>query len=653
MTEKFIKTIIIFLISLSSIYGCSDLKFGNAFLEKAPGVDITIDTIFSSKLYAERELVSAYATLRTCLTVHENNGKYEHQNAGNKIGWDNLDALTDINQSHCTWGGAYGTYYSGQYNSHIEQKGLGKYCFNSTDEASWKGIRRAYLFIENVDRVPDMTDQEKIIRKGEARMIIALHMHELLRHFGGVPILYESVSPDKEMSTDYSRRTVEECVDFIVGLCDQAAEELPWTVSDTDNGRMTKAGALALKARVLSFAASPLFNSNEPYMQINPPTAANQGKLMVDYKKTISYGNYSAERWQAVLKACEDFFEENEKNSNAYRLVDAVGTDTDAYRQAFASTYADRTSPEIIIHTGRAIPFFRDTYHRYYFGLTDDGAAGRGYGGGCITLNYVDMFTNADGTKSDYRTWLQNHPERTSILSDTPFMGKDPRLYETVLIVGDKYQSRVAQTWHDGLEHGSSSNPKAATGFIVRKFLWDFNESTFYSKATNSAYIRLAELYLVYAEALNETGNTTKAIEYLNKVRSRVGLPDMTNELLNHLQSGKTLPIYEDCSLVGNPMLREEILDERAREFCFEEVRWFDMIRWERDDIFQKELYGIDITIKSGSYEDGDLVLNYSEPKLDDIKREWARKWDRKWFLSAFPVDEVNKGYGLVQNPGW
>ena len=65
---------------------CSDLKFGNAFLEKAPGADMTLDEIFSSKLYAERELVGAYASLRTCLTVHSNNGHYEFQNAGNKLG---------------------------------------------------------------------------------------------------------------------------------------------------------------------------------------------------------------------------------------------------------------------------------------------------------------------------------------------------------------------------------------------------------------------------------------------------------------------------------------------------------------------------------------------------------------------------------------
>ena len=98
---------------MSGLTNCSDLKFGDGFLEKAPGGDVTVDTIFSSKLYADRALNSAYATLRCGLTMHNpsvNGGSYEHQNAGNKLAWDNLDALTDIISTHCSWGGVYSMY---------------------------------------------------------------------------------------------------------------------------------------------------------------------------------------------------------------------------------------------------------------------------------------------------------------------------------------------------------------------------------------------------------------------------------------------------------------------------------------------------------------------------------------------------------------
>ena len=637
--------------ALFAASSCSDLKFGNDFLEKAPGADMTLEQIFSSKLYAERELIGAYASLRTCLTVHSNNGSYEFQNGGNKIGWDNLDTMTDLMHSHCTWGGVIKTYYAGTYNAEAENEGSGKFGFLPDQEGAWTGIRRAWIFINNVDRVPDMTDEEKKVRKGEARMIIALQMHEMLRHFGGVPILDDYATPENEMTADYSRKTVRQCVDFIVNMCEQAAKELPWTVADADNGRMTAAGALALKARVLQLAARPLFNASTPYLQAQEPTAANKASVKEDPGLMTWLGSYTQENWQAVADACEDFFKKNTENGDAYRMVMPQTNDAEGYRQAFSTCYADRESPEIIIHTGRAIPTYSNTYHRFYFGLTDQGQAGRGYGGGCVTLNFVDMFTAADGTPSDYRKWLSDHGHDGTVYNN-PFTGKDPRLYETVLIAGDRYRIRCAETWIDGLEHGSSANPKCATGFIIRKFLWDYNDE-FLNKATNSAYIRLPELYLMYAEALNELGRSQEALSWLNKTRTRVGLPEMTLPNAAKLHSGQALPDYPECSLKGDKYLREEILDERAREFCFEEVRWFDIAFWKREDLMRKILYGIQITRKSGSFEEGNLVLTYSDPSKMDQGRIWQDKFSPKWFLSAFPSDEINKGYGLVQNPGW
>lgn len=637
--------------ALFAASSCSDLKFGNDFLEKAPGADMTLEQIFSSKLYAERELIGAYASLRTCLTVHSNNGNYEFQNGGNKIGWDNLDTMTDLMQSHCTWGGVIKTYYAGTYNAEAENEGSGKFGFLPDQEGAWTGIRRAWIFINNVDKVPDMTDEEKKVRKGEARMIIALQMHEMLRHFGGVPILDDYATPENEMTADYSRKTVRQCVDFIVNMCEQAAKELPWTVADADNGRMTAAGALALKARVLQLAARPLFNASTPYLQAQEPTAANKASVKEDPGLMTWLGSYKQENWQAVADACEDFFKKNTENGDAYRMVMPQTNDAEGYRQAFSTCYADRESPEIIIHTGRAIPTYSNTYHRFYFGLTDQGQAGRGYGGGCVTLNFVDMFTAADGTPSDYRKWLSDHGHDGTVYNN-PFTGKDPRLYETVLIAGDRYRTRCAETWIDGLEHGSSANPKCATGFIIRKFLWDYNDE-FLNKATNSAYIRLPELYLMYAEALNELGRSQEALSWLNKTRTRVGLPEMTLPNAAKLHSGQALPDYPECSLMGDKYLREEILDERAREFCFEEVRWFDIAFWKREDLMRKILYGIQITRKSGSFEEGNLVLTYSDPSKMDQGRIWQDKFSPKWFLSAFPSDEINKGYGLVQNPGW
>ena len=224
------------------VSSCSDLAFGDSFLEKAPGVDVTVDTIFSSKLYADRALNSAYSTLRTGLTVHANNGNFEYQQAGNKLGWDNLDALTDIINSHCNWGGVYQVYYNGSYSSESENENSThasstKMGFYPNQDVTWRGIRKAYLYLENVDRVPDMSETEKTIRKGEAQMIIACQYHELLRHFGGVPLLYSSVDTSNSLDIDFSRKTFEQTVEFIINLSSDAAKKLPWSVAAVDDGR--------------------------------------------------------------------------------------------------------------------------------------------------------------------------------------------------------------------------------------------------------------------------------------------------------------------------------------------------------------------------------------------------------------------------------
>ena len=644
--------------AILALCACEDLRLGDSFLEKAPGVDVTIDTIFSSKLYADRALAAAYACLRCGYPVHNNawplgsQGKFRYQRACSSIDNDVHDALTDIIDSQCNWAGAFNIYYNGSYSAETENwSGGTKFGYLPDQEGAWKCIRKSYLYINNVDRVPDMTTAEKRQRKAECEVMIAMSYLDLWRNFGGVPILCDAVEAGKESGVDYSRQTAEAVLDTILAHLDRAAANLPWSVPADEDGHMTKASALGLKCRALSFAASPLFNANAPYHNSVPEVkASNIDK--VDQSKVMEmywFGGYDANRWQKVVDACEEFFAANA--GGEYALIQATGTTQDDYRNAWNRTYADRNNGEILIHTGRFMPTFADTYLRCYFGPAEDhGNNGRGYGGGAITLNFVDLFPYADGTPADYREWIKKH-NHTGTLTDNPFVGRDPRLYESVMIVGDHFQGHPARMWDDGYEHGSAEGTRAYTGFCSRKMIWDYNDETFHNKPTDYSYLRLAEIYLIYAEALNETGRKQEAYEALNQIRRRVGLPDMNDALLAKVQSGRVYPKYDE-SLRGDAALREEILDERARELYFEEVRLYDMIRWKRQDIFCKTLYGIHMTIKSGSYEDGNLVLNFLDP-FEPTPRYWRDNWDNKWLLSAFPTNEINKGYGLVQNPGW
>lgn len=568
-------------------FSCEDLRFGDAFLEKAAGNEDNLDSLFANKDNAEQALVAAYATLPDFWT-------------GKLSGRDFLESLTDLSNSSRDAGPVPKQYYSGQLTSASSQAEM-RYNFAS---GGWPGIRRSWIFIENVDRVPDMTEEEKNIRKSEARVIIAIHYFNMLRCYGGVPWVGRSYNPGDDIS-DFHRMTVEETVGKITDLLDDASFYLPWTVDAADDGRMTKAAAMALKVRVLLFAASPLFNDNEPYM---PGEAADE--------HLVWYGNKDMSRWEAVIDAAEAFFAELELRGG-YALVD-----TGDPRMDFRNAYFNRGNGEVLISTRdrTQYPSGENADESFFF-------AQNKFGNANTTLDYVDMFQMRNGDEFDW-----NNPEHAA----HPFFDadgnpvRDPRLYESVLINGDDYQGRKAALWIGGVDRPTDAREKtlAASGFCMRKFRQDIVSAA--GKFYSFPYLRLPEVYLSYAEALNECDRTDEAYDYINEVRERVDMPGL------------------DKGSMSKEELREAILRERALEFGYEEVRFYDLVRWKREDIFKKKLRGLDITSK-----DEGQTLEYEEFELPTARCWQGSGWDPKWYLCPFPINEINKKYGLIQNPGW
>lgn len=217
-----------------------------------------------------------------------------------------LEGLTDLCNSALDWDGPNKAYYSGAYNAGSEEAsdGAGGTKYGFTRRNSWQSIRMAWVFIENVDRVPDMDEAEKLRLKAEAKVVIATQYTEMLRHFGGLPIVDRAISAEDGLGMP-ARGTLQETVDFIVKLLDEAisCKELPWHIdeeeSDNWSGRLTRASAMGLKVRVRLFAASPLFNSDAPYYG-----GEASEKLMT------WFGGYDQKRWEDAVKAGEEFFNE-------------------------------------------------------------------------------------------------------------------------------------------------------------------------------------------------------------------------------------------------------------------------------------------------------------------------------------------------------
>ena len=587
---KALKNILILIVFAAFFLpGCEEFELGDAALEKPPTISVNKDTVFSRVEYAERFLFGGYKTLLYGL----NTG---WSKKGDKLGMDILESLTDLCHSFMPWGGTNQLYYSGQYSAGVENtSSKTKYHFKY--EQSWDGIRIGWIFIENADKIPD-ADKEYIDQmKAEARIIIAMHYTDMFRNFGGLPWVNHAYEPAED--THLARLTAKATVDSIIHQIDLAIPDLPWYIEDPSNwdGRFTKASAMGLKVRLLLFAASPLFNDGTPYLD----GEASQEKL-------VWYGGYDASMWERAAKAAEDLIYAIESNGY-YALVN-----TGNPRQDFQDAYYKRGNGEVLISTRvrfKSPAWWNQSYYFYQ-------SAGN-YGTACPTQEYVDMFGMANG--------LPITDPASGYDPEDPFKDRDPRLYETVLVNGDTYKGRTAELWIGGRERKNANVNGTKSGYGLRKFLLERDQATSIGSIVHWPYLRLAEVYLSGAEALNEAygGPTEEAYRFVNLVRKRVGLSD--------LQEG-----------MSREEFREAVLQERAKEFGFEEVRWYDLIRWKMDGVFTKKLHGTDLYLEDNS-------LRAVKKELPG--RYWQTNWSPKWYLSAFPPNEVNKGYGLVQNPGW
>lgn len=600
-TKIILSTIVVFVMLISS---CDKLELGSEFLDKDPsGGDVTKDTIFNSYLFANRYLTSAYSSLPYGLPTAQTN-------KGFKMNIDILESLTDINHTYSlTWGSVNKLYYNMGYNATIESVRPFETRYPFSGRGNWAAIRTCWNIVENADRIPDAPVDGIKKMKAEAKMIIALHYCDMYRHYGGLPWIAKTYGANDVPQIE--RLTSLETLNKIVDLITEAQKDLPWIITDpNEDGRFTKAAAMGLKARILLFGASPIFNSDTPYLA----GEASQ-------KKYTWHGAYDVNLWKRAADASKQLLD-SINIKGGYNLVN-----TGNPRKDFQDAYYKRANGEVLISTR-----VRYAGLDFWNGAYIWNAAASEYGVACPSKEYVDMFPMANGLKIT--------DPNSGFNPRLPYENRDPRLYETVLVNGDQYQGRTSEMYEDASNASPKTNgretlfgaPLTRTGFKVRKFLLD-TDRNFASNTrgipVHWPYLRLAEIYLTYAEALNEvSGPTSEAFEAVNTVRNRVGLGDLETNL-------------------SKEQFRKAILTERALEFGYEEVRWYDITRHLLDEVFTKRLHG-EITKATDVAK---TTFIYETVELPE--RLWTKQSPRKWYLSAFPATEVNKGYGLTQNPGW
>ena len=653
-----------------SINSCTDpIKVGNAFLEKAPGGTVTADTVFTNAEYTRQFLTAIYNKMYYALPTNSTNSPPQCLNY-----WKGTpDALSDTHQFFFANTIVNNKYYTGAMTSSYDGNNNGS-IYPYLNEYVWENVRHCYILLENIDSNPDptLTTAEKERMKDEARCLLASTYFTCFRFYGGLPII-EGTFSGADAEYDLPRASVDETVKFMVGLLDTVIKNnnLVWNYTGSEaaqeTGRWTIAGAMALKAKILQFAASPLFNDSKPYYD---------GKYTMEDSGPVWYGNYDVSRWVAARDAFKAFLDRNAAEGNPYHIVEPAGTTQEDYAFAFRSSYLLQSSPEVILGV---------RVHR--------NASGNDYGwinlvtnprmSYCPTQEYVEMFTWADGTPFDWdETEAAGELDHMFIKGDkvagqqmlqNRVYTRDPRLYETVAVNGQlkvidwgsgRRSGANYETWVGGTtaaQHAINQDDHYGTGYRNLKY---YAGDAFKGKYPQWIWLCLSEIYLGYAEAIVQSGGDfNEAIKYIDAVRARTGLKGLVE-------------CNPDKNLLSNKdNLIEEILRERACEFALNDSRYTDLIRYKRADLFERPLHRLLVyrldengkRIETQWYNNDRTkaavgTFNWYEPSHFDYERAqvsilprvwWTEGYDPKWYLNPFPLTEVNKGYGLVQNPGW
>lgn len=481
----------------------------------------------------------------------------------------------------------------------------------------YSNIRSCNIFFENIEKYHLQGDDIDRL-KGEVHFLRGYFYFWLASLYGGVPLIDKAYTPSDELLIP--RNTFEETIEFIVSDLDAAASLLP---VNTDKARASKGAALALKSRILLYAASDLFNSNASW------APGYEHPELVSYTR----GNREA-RWQRAKEAAKAVMD-----LGVYQLFGNSTYETpELATENYANIFLNHGTEEDILLT-----YYDNVNHPSSdfqcpsVGLFNSPNGFHGWGGNTPIGQFVDAFENIDGSIFDWNDPLKKV---------NPYKDRDPRFYADILYDGASWRQRpddVIALDPDGIvQTGFYENADGSytpgldtrqgpiedwngtyTGYYMRKFLDPTINHQYDKQKFPFRQIRYAEVLLNYAEACLELGEENEAKIYLNKIRKRAGMPD--------------IPLGE----TGDELIKR-YRNERRIELAYEGHRFFDIRRWMIAPDVMKNAEGVDIRHPYGK----------DNPIFKTIEVQ-ERSWNNKAYLLPILLDEMNKNKLLKQNPGY
>ena len=648
-------------ISALSFSACTDyINVDKYFYDQ-----VSLDSAFSKRIYVDGWLSSAYSVMNKL-------GEYKEP-----FRWASDDLYhPDMKE-----------YVEGSYSA---DKPKGDE--NAGESRLWKyyeGIRKASTFLDNVDRCPELTMDEIADMKGQARFLRAYCYWALIRVFGPVPLIpLEGLDADlsyEELSLP--RAHFDEIVSFIDTELAETARLLPMRRTVNNLGRPTRGAALGLRARVLLYAASPLYNGNLDFFNVED----KKGNQLISQ-------TYDESKWAKAAAAAKDVIE-LAKTSGLYELytiAPKIGT-LDMYRPPVHPEYSTKDYPDGWANIDPLLSYksnFDGSVQgsknpELIFTRTSDGtgtindwmyqALPRTISGNnrlCVTQKQVNAYAMNDGrtiseaaNTGDYVTtgftteaYSENNPFLPAKVS-LMYNKREPRFYASIAYNGSVWEAASASEpryrnqqifYYRGTEDGKQGFKEECplTGMTLKKFYNSEDSRTDggYVIEKTEMTIRYAEILLIYAEALNELseGEVYHLKTYSNedveikrdedemryaikRIRMRAGVPDYTNE---------TYKNQADFRVKLKRERQVELLGENS-------MRYFDLRRW-KDALTEENqlLQGCNINI---SDDDTYIADFYKETPVSSVHKVF----EQRMYLFPFPTYELKRNVNLTQNPGW
>lgn len=470
---------------------------------------------------------------------------------------------------------------------------------------SWYGIRVANQSIEHLDDLVNASEDEKKFIEGQAYFFRAYFHFEIIKFFGGMPYIDFVIASDQKI--EYPRETYHENTEKIIEDFLIAAELLPvdWDgpgLEGPNTGRATKGAALAFAAKAALYAGSPLMN----------------GISTGSYTYNKDYMELAAEyAWEVIEIA----------NNGTYELIPFS-----RYREMFGTI--ENKKPFTLETIFMKVPTWQGTTKLF-------GDHGRKFSPSYITPSYkiggVDPKVTPTQNMIDCFETINGLPivEDPSYDPMNPWENRDPRFRQNILVDGDLWVKTEPDAYCRLYVGGATKTIDALrTGYLVKKF-WPLGANEIDNELTHFTYVspnmRLAEIYLIYAEAVNEAygytgtvpGSSLTAIEAVNILRARPEL-DMP-------------PVNSRVS--SDDDMREIVWNERAVELCFENHRWFDLRRWRVAHLLKyRELY--------------DLLFDEEYTYFNRVLIETIAFEDKHYWV-PIPREDTYLYTEFYQNPGW